>query len=318
VRFVREGAGEGVWRIEPVGGAAIAPMRRGFVTAFPTLRAAARASVAGDPPTQVPEAEPVRLPGGGAWGEDVFAIRAEGSSMDGGKEPIRDGDWVVMRWARAAGLGAVEGRVALVEVTGAGPDAAETGEAGYRSKRVIRGARGHVLRSDRPDAEDLQASEACRPLAVKVAVVKPEEMAPAPGTAIARDGFGAAFGVEGEPRAPWSRLDGHLFVVVGEAGADLAGAGIAVPELAAHSGETAHVLRGKTVGGAITAWRCATRRKAVPPPLGFGLDTGERFGSIRWDQPSTLRLMGVAGLANSQVADVGGRTRVPKGLLRVR
>ena len=35
--------------------------------------------------------------------------------MDGSRDPIRDGDWVVLRWARGEALKNVAGRIALVE-----------------------------------------------------------------------------------------------------------------------------------------------------------------------------------------------------------
>jgi SOS-response transcriptional repressor LexA len=60
----------------------------------------------------VPGPETVRLPVEGA-GRERFCVRAVGDSMDGGAAPIHDGDWLVMRWARAASLESREGRVAL-------------------------------------------------------------------------------------------------------------------------------------------------------------------------------------------------------------
>lgn len=53
---------------------------------------------------------------------DVFAVCAAGDSMHGGKTPIADGDWLVMKWARGASLGSLEGRVALLQTrTGTTP-----------------------------------------------------------------------------------------------------------------------------------------------------------------------------------------------------
>jgi hypothetical protein len=105
------------WCVEPAGQVIELP-RSGKVVAFPTLRAAAGAPDAAI--ASAPEAEEVRLPVN-ATGDDLFAVRASGESMNGGANPIDDGDWLVFRLARGIGLGAMEGRIALLQ-TGIGGD----------------------------------------------------------------------------------------------------------------------------------------------------------------------------------------------------
>ena len=83
-----------------------------MITAYPDIRVAAGAATEA---ITSGEAEQVALPVDRV-SEGLFAVRAAGHSMDGGKRPIRDGDWLVMRLARSAPLSQVEGRVALVEI----------------------------------------------------------------------------------------------------------------------------------------------------------------------------------------------------------
>ena len=79
---------DGLWA-EPVQ-ATLAELepRRGVV-AYPDLRAAAgHAQGASEPPDQQRVLLPVDAPD-----PDLFAVRVSGTSMDGGKTPLRDRDW---------------------------------------------------------------------------------------------------------------------------------------------------------------------------------------------------------------------------------
>lgn len=132
------------WWAEPVQAQGqVIKFPRGLVRAFPTLQAAAGAATSTT--VEPPEAEAVRLPVS-ATSPELFAVRASGDSMDGGPKPIRDGDWLVFRFARGVGLGAVEGRVALVQ-TESEPG---SGAFNYQIKRVVRDGTGWTLRSDNP------------------------------------------------------------------------------------------------------------------------------------------------------------------------
>ena len=184
VRFVRLADG---WTVEPLG-AIVESIRNGWVVAFPTYQAAADSRkgrslaeplVADAPPAEAVEArapEPVEylqlpealLPGAAALHGaaahadpgDLFAIQAVGDSMDGGEDPIRDGDWLVFRWARSKPSGAVEGRVVLVE------SASRQGGRDLLVKRLVRDGGGWVFRSDKASHSDFPATDSTTVLAV--------------------------------------------------------------------------------------------------------------------------------------------------------
>jgi hypothetical protein len=56
--------------------------------------------------------------------------------MDGGEQPIRDGDWPAFRWAHGKPSGAVEGRVELVATT------PQWGTPDVLVKRLVRDGNG--------------------------------------------------------------------------------------------------------------------------------------------------------------------------------
>ncbi|HEY8517464.1 MAG TPA: DEAD/DEAH box helicase family protein [Candidatus Binatia bacterium] len=156
VRFTRSPDG---WWVEPASARVVPLARRDAVVTFPTLRAAAgyaRATALADRVADAPGAETVRLPVSGLPSSELFAVRAVGGSMDGGDTPIRDGDWVVLRWARAARFGAVEGRVALVELPASPNDASP--DSAYVLKRVRRDGDRWLLVSDSPGGPTIPAS----------------------------------------------------------------------------------------------------------------------------------------------------------------
>ena len=200
VRFRRSPEG---WWAEPLGVVIELPPL-GQVVSFPSLRAAAGSQ--GDAQTLV-EASSVRLPIGK---EGQFAVRASGQSMDGGTNPIRDGDWVVMDWARGLGLDAVSGRVALVAKGDA--DVGHT----HHLKRVVKLDEGFVLRSDNPSEANLKAGKDTVPIARLAGIVRPEQLAPRPGTVM--PDVGETFGLSDPPAPGVSRIDGHLFLLVCEPG----------------------------------------------------------------------------------------------------
>lgn len=176
VRFVRS---PDAWWAEPVGGegegagvgAAVVDLASRRVRAYPTLRAAAGA-IEGPEEASAIEATWVELGREVDWAEsdEVFLVRASGDSMDGGLRPIRDGDWVALRWARGVGLGALEGKVALVQV----PDPVEG--FGWQLKRIVREGTGWLLRSDNPERKSFLASAETTAIATLVDVLSPEEV----------------------------------------------------------------------------------------------------------------------------------------------
>lgn len=191
------------WWIEPAQGRAEeAPQPRGLLRAFPTLQAAAGSATVGI--VDAPEAEMVALPVS-VTGEGLFAIRADGDSMDGGPDPIKDGDWLVFRYARGAPISGVANRVALIQTEDAG------GSFGLQVKRVVKESDGWQLRSDNPARPSFAASERTTVIATLVAKVHPEDLAPTEGAQLAEEELAEAFGLSAMPVT--GRVAGHLFVL---------------------------------------------------------------------------------------------------------
>lgn len=193
---------DGLW-IQPVQVASIDVENRREIVAYPDLRAAAGHALAAE---EDPAADLVVLPVENG-GLDLFAVRVSGTSMDGGREPLRDGDWAIMRVARSASASAVENRIVLVEIEGSGFGAQ------YQIKRLKREGRGWRLVSDNPDGPSFDANERMTPIARLERAIRPEDLAPARGVRVAEPELAATFGVSGlVPRS--DRHRGHLFIFV--------------------------------------------------------------------------------------------------------
>ena len=157
--------------------------------------------------------------------------------MDGGDHPLRDGDWAVMRVARAMAAGAMEGRVVLVEVLEHGV------ESRHQVKRLRRDGRGWLLTSDNPDGPTLRASDETVPIARLERAIRPEDLAPAIGTVCRDDQLASAFGLTAlEARSGGARHEGHLFVFIDEKGMLVEPDRLRLPGVAGRPGETAFVL----------------------------------------------------------------------------
>lgn len=147
------------------------------IRAYRSLRAAAGA-VGGAVPAQdrsVLAQDEVMLPVT-SGGEGLFAVQADGDSMEGGTQPIRSGDWLVMKWLGPRSLEAAQGKIALLEIRGDIDD-----DVSYQVKRVVPTDAGWTLRSENPEHQQQPAGEAV-PLAVLVEVIGPERLAPTPET----------------------------------------------------------------------------------------------------------------------------------------
>ena len=262
VRFFRSPDG---WCAEPEG-QVVELFPASGVTAYPSLRAAAGAVPEGVVAAPAPEVVslPIRT-----RAENVFAVRATGDSMQGGASPIHDGDWLVFKHSRGAGLGAMDGRVALLQ-TDVG------GDHGFQIKRVVRDGARWVLRSDNPARDDFEATEATIPIATLVEQHRPEDLAPGVGTMLDAEGLRTVFGIEEAPCT--GRVGGHLFVVVREL-LDPDRVRCVVSDL--RPGETAFVLAPAGEGG----WRYCGVGRVVDEGL-WGLpevdfDTWRAFSSSR-------------------------------------
>jgi superfamily II DNA or RNA helicase/diadenosine tetraphosphate (Ap4A) HIT family hydrolase/SOS-response transcriptional repressor LexA len=228
VRF--HAAPDGLW-IEPVQAAVIDIATRRQVVAYPDLRAAA--GHVSDSVESAPE-DLVSLPLAEAT-PDLFAVRVAGTSMDGGKQPLHDGDWAVMRLARSMPASSLEGRVVLVQVEGG------SFGAQYQIKRLKRDGNGWRLTSDNPDGPTFTATEAMTPIAKLARVVRPDDLAPTIGTTLRNEEVEARFGFEVSALRT-DRHAGHLFVFIDQKGVLVAPDRLRLPSLEARPAETGFVL----------------------------------------------------------------------------
>lgn len=196
---------DGLWA-EPVQAAVIDIATRRQIVAYPDLRAAAgHAMESVEPPSE----DLVSLPLDDA-SNDLFAVRVAGTSMDGGKQPLRDGDWAVMRLARSLPASSVENRVVLVQLS-------DSSGAQYQIKRLKREGRSWRLTSDNPDGPTFDATEDTTPIARLERAIRPEDLAPPIGVTIAERDIAQRFGFDGV-QARSDRYSGHLFIFVNEKG----------------------------------------------------------------------------------------------------
>jgi superfamily II DNA or RNA helicase len=239
VHFKKETDG---WHVEPVGAAVIPLLPRRTLAAFPSLRAAAGA--ARDSLASIPEERRVNLPLASS-ADDLFAVRASGDSMKGGERPIHDGDWLVMRYTRGVGIGALNGQVALVQV----PDV--SGHA-YQVKRIVQKGAQWLLRSDNPEYPSFDVLEGVTPIAQLVDIIRPERVGPFTGVLINEEGAMKAFGLSSPPKT--GRYNGHLFLCIDRRGILKSRDHIKQDIPGRHPGETAFVL---TRTGPEQPWRYA-------------------------------------------------------------
>ncbi len=230
---------DGLW-VEPVQAEVIELAPRRGIVAYPELRAAAGHPQGGG---EVVDRESLVLLPLDSADPDLFAVRVSGTSMDGGKKPLREGDWAVMRVARGAPASALEDRVVLVQV----PD--EPVGSQYQIKRLKRDGSGWKLLSDNPDGPSFQGGVGMVPIARLERAVRPEELAPPQGSVLAEGQLADGFGLDVQPST--ERYDGHLFVFIDRKGLleepdRLRGVGIRP-----RPGETAYVLAKRRDG----SWR---------------------------------------------------------------
>jgi hypothetical protein len=204
VRF--RGTPDGYW-VEPVSSNVAALDARSGVTAYPDLRAAAGHGLARPRKPRdcrARDGSRSRTPSS----DDFFAVRVSRiRSMDGGKAPLRDGDWAVFRFARGAPASALENRVVLAETHRAGPGAQ------YQIKRLTPAGTGWRFVSDNPEGPSFDASDETVAIARLERALRPEELAPPEGSTLAQADFASSFGLdELNPRT--GRHGGHLFVFI--------------------------------------------------------------------------------------------------------
>lgn len=314
---------DGLW-VEPVQsqGTVALPTRRGLV-AYPDLRAAAGHAIEG---TGVAAGERVWLPFEGD-DEGVFAVRVAGNSMDGGNEPLRDGDWAVFRLCRGASVESLVGRVGLVQV----PSASIDDRSRFQIKRIARDDGGFRLVSDSPDGPAFVATADAVVVARLERSLHPEDLAPAVGAKLSADGLAAAFGLPGL-ELKTGRQGGHLFLVLGDRVA-LSRPDRVTTSVERMPGEVGHVL-GRADGGV----RFLGVARWIDPEEGWELpeqpfDVWREFGDGRTVSrvlpPEALArasrvveaVMGLAAGERLLVQPSGAKARVlgkaPRGGLRI-
>lgn len=247
---------DGLWA-EPHQAPVIELAARRKIPAYVDLRAAAGHAVETVEP---PSAELVELPLADA-SPDLFAVRVSGSSMDGGKKPLRDGDWAVMRLARSASASALDGRVVLIQVN-------DRAGAQYQIKRLVREGERWRLVSDNPHGPTFETSDDTTPIAVLETSIRPEDLGPMIGTCIEEAKLADAFGVP-ELVTRSGRHSGHAVFFVNEKGVLLEPDRLHVAGIEPRSAETAFVLAQRESGD----WRY----------LGVARQTDERH---EWSLPA--------------------------------
>ena len=100
-----------------------------------------------------------------------FIARASGQSMNGGKNPIYDGDYLLLELLSAANAGSINGQIIAIERQD------ESGDNQYLLRTVKKTAPGqYVLKASNPDYPDLQSDESMRTLARLKGIIEPIDL----------------------------------------------------------------------------------------------------------------------------------------------
>ena len=101
-----------------------------------------------------------------------FIARASGNSMNGGKNPIRDGDYLLLELVSPTKAGSITGTVMAIE-----RQDDVSGDNQYLLRVVTKTSRGsYVLKANNPEYEDLPATDEMRTLARLKAIVDPLDL----------------------------------------------------------------------------------------------------------------------------------------------
>ena len=101
-----------------------------------------------------------------------FIARATGNSMDGGKNPVRDGDYLLLELISPTRAGSITGNVVAIERQD------ESGDNQYLLRVVTKTRDGqYVLRANNPAYEDMPATDEMRTLARLRGVIDPLDLA---------------------------------------------------------------------------------------------------------------------------------------------
>ncbi|MEY3273161.1 MAG: UvrABC system protein [Pseudomonadota bacterium] len=101
-----------------------------------------------------------------------FIARASGNSMNGGKQPIRDGDYLLLEHVSATNAGSITGTVMAIE-----RDDARSGEDQYVLRVVVKTRDGqYLLRANNPEYPDMPATDEMRTRARLRAIIDPLDL----------------------------------------------------------------------------------------------------------------------------------------------
>jgi hypothetical protein len=129
-----------------------------------------------------------------------FIARASGNSMDGGKQPIRDGDYLLLEHVSSGSAGSITGQIMAIERQD------DSGDSQYLLRVVTKTSDGrYILKANNPEYRDLPASDEMKTLARLKAVINPLEMAI--GQALLREEISPLFG---ETFNPGNWNTGHV------------------------------------------------------------------------------------------------------------
>ena len=121
-----------------------------------------------------------------------FIARATGNSMDGGKNPVRDGDYLLLELISPARAGSITGNVVAIERQD------ESGDNQYLLRAVTKTRDGqYVLKANNPDYEDMPATDEMLTRARLRGVIDPLDLAV--GQLFQREDIPALFGEEFNP-----------------------------------------------------------------------------------------------------------------------
>jgi SOS-response transcriptional repressor LexA len=115
-----------------------------------------------------------RLPGryGHLNPDRHFIARASGNSMDGGRSPVKDGDYLLLEMMSPDSAGSITGQVLAVEREDV------SGDDQYVLRKVTKRADGtYVLVANNPDYQDFVATEEMRTIARFKSVIDPRDLA---------------------------------------------------------------------------------------------------------------------------------------------
>jgi SOS-response transcriptional repressor LexA len=121
-----------------------------------------------------------------------FIARATGNSMDGGKNPVRDGDHLLLELISPTRAGSITGNVVAIERQD------ESGDNQYLLRVVTKTRDGqYVLKANNPAYEDMPATDEMRTLARLRGVIDPFDLAL--GQSFQREEIPGLFGVAFNP-----------------------------------------------------------------------------------------------------------------------